>query len=80
MAAGVTREYEDDRIKQPREHVALDEVIRFIGEHYAEELLRNDSQALLVYRSVRLVGISKNLHITLPNILAVIGFSKLVFY
>jgi PAS domain S-box-containing protein len=36
--AGVTREYEDDRIKQPREHVALDEVIRFIGEHYAEEL------------------------------------------
>jgi transcriptional regulator GlxA family with amidase domain len=36
--AGVTREYEDGRNRDPHEHAALDEVIRFISEHYSEEL------------------------------------------
>lgn len=36
--AGVTREFEDDRISEPREHAALDKVVRFINKHYSEEL------------------------------------------
>ncbi len=36
--AGITREFEDDRIAGAGEHRALDKVVRFINEHYSEEL------------------------------------------
>ena len=36
--AGITREFEDDRIAAHCEHLVLEKVIRFINENYSEEL------------------------------------------